>query len=309
MIAPGFQSHKVSPGVFIYIFNPWGRQQRSVLAIKGKTPGSKPRDLSIRWAFSASYVLKGYECQSPGNSSELPGYPDASPLPKKLSTVHWLRTWFSFRPPSTTLFRSRPTMGSRLLRADKKLSHRQGTSVFPCESTRAKSRGGYLRGISTDQYLHLPRVCPQPRSTKRNTHQLLHGTPACTCRSKVLRGVQGLNQGRVEGGLGNATKCTRLSDISRSRRLLVACARHCSHWQLPGSTKEGENRKREEERRGEERNQRMRGCAGEGMWTNGHPFICLSGLSVVAVTVSTKQPLECRRLEDKFKLEFVFRKQ
>ena len=62
------------------------------------------------------------------------------------------------------------------------------------------------------------------------------------------------------------------------------------------------------EGRGEERNQRMRGCADEGMWTNGHPFIHLSGLSVVTVTVSTEQPFECRRSADKFTLEFCVSK-
>jgi hypothetical protein len=56
-------------------------------------------------------------------------------------------------------------------------------------------------------------------------------------------------------------------------------ARHCSHRQLPRSTIEGEDR-----RRGEER---MRGCD-EGMWTNGHPFIRLSGPPVVTVTVSVE---------------------
>ena len=62
---------------------PWCGRQRCVPAIKGKTPGSKPRDLSMSWAFSASCILEGYECQSPGNSSELPGYLDTSPLPSK----------------------------------------------------------------------------------------------------------------------------------------------------------------------------------------------------------------------------------
>ncbi|KAF8502915.1 hypothetical protein F5888DRAFT_1124578 [Russula emetica] len=56
-------------------------------------------------------------------------------------------------------------------------------------------------------------------------------------------------------------------------------ARHCSHRQLPRSTIEGEDR-----RRGEER---MRSCD-EGMWTNGHPFIRLSGPPVVTVTVSAE---------------------
>ncbi len=75
---------------------PWCGRQRCVPAIKGKTPGSKPRDLSMSWAFSASCILEGYECQSPSNSSELPGYLDASLPPSKNSIyVHP----FSFSDP------------------------------------------------------------------------------------------------------------------------------------------------------------------------------------------------------------------
>jgi len=76
---------------------PWGWQRRRVLAIKGKTPGSKPRDLSHDWAFfSASCVLEGYECQSSGDSSELPGYLNTS-LPALSTTLlqylHSPRHW------------------------------------------------------------------------------------------------------------------------------------------------------------------------------------------------------------------------
>ena len=75
-------------------FHPWGGQQRRVLAIKGKTPGSKPRDLFFSWAFFASCVLEGYECQSPSNPSELPRYLDASLSPK-----HYLSTFTSSNTP------------------------------------------------------------------------------------------------------------------------------------------------------------------------------------------------------------------
>ncbi|KAN0102478.1 hypothetical protein V8E52_011903 [Russula decolorans] len=63
------------PETFLLMFlsnwleNPWGGQQQRVLAIKGKTPGSKPRDLSISWAFlplthlaaARKHYLRGYK--------------------------------------------------------------------------------------------------------------------------------------------------------------------------------------------------------------------------------------------------------
>src|SRR6266852_4272800 len=163
----------------------------------------------MSWAISASCVLEGYECQSPGNSSELPGYLDTSLPPSK---KHYLRTSvFFFRPLSTTLFRSRSTMGSRLLRADKKLSHRQGSSIRPCEPTRAKSRGGYL--------------CGKVRISIYTRHASFHSH----ARQKTGEGRRG------------AGECNKvcMADVHQSRHLLVACARHCSHWQLPRSTIEG----------------------------------------------------------------------
>src|SRR6266852_2937942 len=147
----------------------------------------------MSWAISASCVLEGYECQSPGNSSELPGYLDTSLPPSK---KHYLRTSvFFFRPLSTTLFRSRSTMGSRLLRANKKLSHRQSSSIRPCESTRAKSRGGYLCGKV--------RISIYTRHASFPNH----------ARQR---------QGRVGGGPGNATNNTRRPSTSQSRQLLRA---------------------------------------------------------------------------------------
>ena len=88
----------------------WGWQQRSVLAIKGKTPGSKPRTF-LWWAFFASCVLEVYERQSPGDSSELPGYLDTS-LPAGntnydlLLPIYAPPSHLSFQPPSTVGFRS-----------------------------------------------------------------------------------------------------------------------------------------------------------------------------------------------------------
>ncbi|KAH9963327.1 hypothetical protein BC827DRAFT_1194928 [Russula dissimulans] len=95
--------------IFIF-FLPWGWQQPRALAIKGKTPGSKPRDLSFSGPFSASCVLEGYECQSSSNSSELPGCLDTSLPALSTSTVvqsrsiyylrsHFFPTHFDTGPP------------------------------------------------------------------------------------------------------------------------------------------------------------------------------------------------------------------
>jgi len=103
----------------------------------------------MRWAFFASCVLEGYECQSPGDSSELPGYLDSSPLPLENAIYTTTHICSSFRPPSNNVIPlASSTMETRLLRAEKVLSHQQGR---PCvhalnESMRAKSRGGYLCG-------------------------------------------------------------------------------------------------------------------------------------------------------------------
>jgi hypothetical protein len=203
---------------------------------------------------------------------------------------------FSFRPPSTTLFRSRPTMGSRLLRADKKLSHRQGSSIRPCEPTRAKSRGGYLcakvRISIYARHAPVPNHAGQTQTPfsryMRHPHAHAEARSCMVCKGWIGGGSKG-------GWGGNSTKCTGLSAISRSRHLLVACARHCSHWQLPGSTIEGEDRRRREER--------MRGC-NEGCGRMAH--LLYASLDPWSPRQS---PLKRRRSTDSFVLEFVFRKQ
>ena len=86
----------------------WGGQQRRIPAIEGKTPGSKPRDLSMSWAF-ASCVLEGYERQSPGDSSKLPGYLDSSLLPEKKKNSIYTATQISFLsiPPQQRYYTAR----------------------------------------------------------------------------------------------------------------------------------------------------------------------------------------------------------
>jgi hypothetical protein len=83
--------------IFLFPSVGWAAEQRRVLAIEGKTPGSKPRDFFMVWAFLCLLLLEVYECWSPSDSSELPGYLDASLLPENLFTyIH-----IFFQPPST----------------------------------------------------------------------------------------------------------------------------------------------------------------------------------------------------------------
>ncbi len=50
----------------------------------------------------ASCVLEGYKCQSPGDSSELPGYLDSSPLPEKNTIYSVVYIRFLSDPPRQT---------------------------------------------------------------------------------------------------------------------------------------------------------------------------------------------------------------
>ena len=92
----------------IYIFrNRVGGQQRRVPAIEGKTPGSKPRDLSMRWAFFCLLRPRGVRVPVPWQLVRTPrvsGLVAAAPKPAIYTTTH---IYYSFRPPSTTLFLSR----------------------------------------------------------------------------------------------------------------------------------------------------------------------------------------------------------
>ena len=88
--------------------NSWGGQQRRVLAIKGKTPGSKPGTFLWVGLFLPLASSKVYERQSPGDSSELPGYLDSSLPPE--TTIYYLRTLPDFFPTplKDALFHSEP---------------------------------------------------------------------------------------------------------------------------------------------------------------------------------------------------------
>src|SRR6267154_4480726 len=72
---------------------------------------------------------------------------------------------------------------------------------------------------------HSPRFFPQPPLDKHKHPFSRYMTPAC--RSKVLHGAQGLDQGRVEGGkCNNEVYSTYRSDnrtTSQGRHLHAAC--------------------------------------------------------------------------------------
>jgi len=81
--------------------NSWGGQWRRILAIKGKTPSSKPRDLFYELGFFFLPLASSevYECQSPGDSSELPGYLDTS-LPAQITLPTTYSTLIRFLFPT-----------------------------------------------------------------------------------------------------------------------------------------------------------------------------------------------------------------
>ena len=75
----------------------------------------------MSWAFFASCVLKGNECQSPGDSSKFPGYLDTSLLPPEKNTTY-TATYINFLsdpPRQRYSARELHTRETRLLRADK----------------------------------------------------------------------------------------------------------------------------------------------------------------------------------------------
>ena len=155
----GFCTGRTTSGGRRHIY--WGGQQRRIPAIEGKTPGSKPRDLSMSWALGLLPLASSRDTSaSPlATRQNSPGiwtrrcYPKEG---KKTQYLHYYAHPFSFQPPSTTLlYRSRvPTMETRHLRVDKNLSHQQ---CRPCahvsdESTRARSRGG---DICVEEYVSI----------------------------------------------------------------------------------------------------------------------------------------------------------
>ena len=126
---------------------------------------------------------------------------------------------------------------------------------------------------STDKYPRPPHFFPPTTLDKRNRPSaVICGT--CVQKQRLTWCARaGSGEGRGGETQQSERGCRPKVDTS------VWPARHCSHWQLPRSTIE-----REDRRRGEET---MRGC-NEKMWRNGHPFIRLSGPPVVTVTVTTE---------------------
>jgi len=141
----------------------------------------------MSWASFASCVLEGYECQSPGDSSELPGYLDTSLLPEKNTIYVATHIYFLSDPPRQRY----STRDSQPRKLDSCMQTRNCRSkARPClhvlKSTRAMSRGGCLSGkVRVSIYT---RQASFPNPDKHNNLQPLYATPAC--RSKVLHGVQ-----------------------------------------------------------------------------------------------------------------------
>ena len=91
---------------------------------------------SMSWAISCLLRPRGVRVPVPWRLVRTPRvsrHLAAAPQENNIYYLHGYAHPFSFRPPSTTLFHSRAsTMDTRLLRADKELSHRQGSSMFLC---------------------------------------------------------------------------------------------------------------------------------------------------------------------------------
>ena len=172
--------------------------------------------LSVGRFFSASCVLEGYECQSPGDSSELPGYLDTSLLPpkKSLSTIYMATHIRFLSDPPRPRYSARELQPWKLDSCVQTRSCRIG-KARPCsyvlnKSTRAKSRGGYLCGevrvcsICTRRasFSNPPRQTQTPFS-RYMRHLRVEARSCMVCK--------GPDQGTVEGG-----KCNKVYSTYRS---------------------------------------------------------------------------------------------
>jgi hypothetical protein len=137
------------------------------------------------------------------------------------------------------------------------VAHQQGSSMHPYgervdegEVERSTSVGKKFASVST---VHPPRLFLQPPSTNTNAlqRQRLYAAPAC--RSEVLHGVQGLDQGGSRGA-GSATECTVriVVTIVQLPRSTPPCGLRAisSHWQLARTTMESEDRRGERRGKG-----------------------------------------------------------
>ena len=172
--------------------------------------------------------------------------------------------------------------------------------VYPCahvlnESTRAKSRGGYLRGkVRISIYA---RHASSPTTLDKRNRPLAVICGTCVQKQRLTWCARaGSGEGRGGETQQSERGCRPPPKIDTS----VWPARHCSHWQLPRSTIEHEDR-----RRGEER---MRGC-NERMWRKWSSFYMPLGTPSSHRDSHQRQSRGRRRSKDKFMLEFMFREQ
>jgi hypothetical protein len=152
----------------------------------------------MRWAFFCLLRPRGVRVPVPWRLVRTPrvsGLVAAAPKNAIYTTTHICS---SFRPPSNNVIPlASPTMKTRLLHADKELSHRQGR---PCvhvlnKSTRAKSRGGYLCGkvcvsiYPATPFLPVPlRQTQTPFQSSYATPNLPRSTTPCGLRAIAVTG-------------------------------------------------------------------------------------------------------------------------
>ena len=159
--------------------------------------GDVSRPLKARHPDKTSWVTGA----SPLNTShKSPGSRHVTAAPNQHYLLHpkYLHP-LSFRLPSTTLFRSRSTMETRLLVQTR--SCRTGkdcprTHVLEVDEGEVERRISESVRKSTRKYLHPPRSFPQPHSTNTNTLQRLYATTCVQKQSLAWCARAGSGKGR-----------------------------------------------------------------------------------------------------------------
>ena len=200
-----------------------------------------------------------YECQSP--STRLNSSASRHPAAARTSTIYVHP--FSFRPPSTTLFRSCSTHGNWTLACRQEV-------VAPARLVHASMCWvGRLGRSREEDHICGVKVCisidTRQASFPNHTRQTQTPFGRYTQHQRAearSHDVQGPDRGGSRWG--NATKRTRLSTTSQGSTPPRGLHAIEVTGSFPRSAIEGEDRRRGKERMG--------GCD-EGMWANGHPFI------------------------------------
>jgi hypothetical protein len=171
--------------------------------------------------FFASCVLEGYESQSPGDSSELPGYLDTS-LPPEKNTIYYMAVHIHFLsdPPRQRYSTRESTTETRLLHADKELSSKDRPCLHVL-SQRGRCREG---DVCEEKYALVSTpatLLPKPPSTNTRTFSRYMRHLRVETRSRMV--CNWLDDGRVDSE-GNATRCSgyRAVVTTVDRHLYVA---------------------------------------------------------------------------------------